>query len=166
MPPCRGPELTEADRGGIIALQKAKKTYAEISELMDGIPVSTVCRTIQRYNKYNTVKSLPRSGRPRILNPHKEARILQLIKANRKASFRTIAEQTGFTTARQVARVAERAGYHRRIARRKPFVSEATRTKRIQWAHANTGRNWHGVLWSDEVGLGTGNQPKRQMVTR
>ncbi|EUC54790.1 transposable element tc3 transposase, putative [Rhizoctonia solani AG-3 Rhs1AP] len=82
------------------------------------------------------------------------------------ADFRTISERVYNVTARQVESVAHKHGYHRCVARRKPFISEATIPKRIAWAEENERRDWQGVMWTDESKLETGQRPGQKRVTR
>ena len=61
-----------------------------------------------------------------------------------------------------------REGFHRRLAMRKPPISERNRVIRLQWAqeHANwTGEQWNSILWTDETWI-TGGRHTRTWVTR
>ena len=46
----------------------------------------TVSRIINRYHEYNTIKNLPRPGRPSILNERNECSLIRIVKKNRKLS--------------------------------------------------------------------------------
>lgn len=61
--------------------------------------------------------------------------------------------------------VAKRAGIHRQIAIRKPFICPATKAKRLQWARDNKGLDWHTVLFTDEVSLELGQDKTRPRVS-
>ncbi|CCO31564.1 Transposable element Tc1 transposase [Rhizoctonia solani AG-1 IB] len=65
-----------------------------------------------------------------------------------------------------VRKVAYDAGYRQRVARHKPFITAATRTKRLAWARANKNTNWEGVGWTDEAHIETGERPSHPCVTR
>lgn len=59
-------------------------------------------------------------------------------------------------------------GFARRIARRKPLISEVNRLLRLQWAleHLNwTREQWNTILWSDETWV-TGRKYTRTWVIR
>ncbi|KAL0929636.1 uncharacterized protein CTRU02_215535 [Colletotrichum truncatum] len=61
-----------------------------------------------------------------------------------------------------------RLGFARRVARRKPPITEANRQKRLVWAYAHvnwTMEQWRGILWSDETWI-TGGHHRKQYVTR
>ena len=43
-------------------------------------------------------------------------------------------------------------GFYARVSVRKPFVSEANRTRRLKWCEERKSWNdeWNSVIWSDE----------------
>ena len=62
----------------------------------------------------------------------------------------------------------QNAGYARRVARRKPPISERVRNLRLQWAieHVNwTQEDWQKILWSDETWV-NGDRHTKTYVTR
>jgi hypothetical protein len=61
-----------------------------------------------------------------------------------------------------------REGFSRRLAMRKPPITEQNRVKRLAFAHAHahwTVEDWKQVLWSDETWI-TGGRHTRTWVTR
>jgi transposase len=61
-----------------------------------------------------------------------------------------------------------RLGFNRRVARRKPPLSEVNRTKRLAFAHAHaawTKLQWDSILWTDETWV-TGGTHRPVYVTR
>ncbi|KAF8593762.1 hypothetical protein BDV93DRAFT_396950, partial [Ceratobasidium sp. AG-I] len=49
--------------------------------------------------------------------------------------------------------VAHKAGYRRRVARRKPFTSHRTALQRLHWALRNRRTDWSGFAWTDEANI-------------
>jgi len=62
-------------------------------------------------------------------------------------------------SARVVRRALHEEGFHRRIARQKPFLTPAQKTKRFNWAleHAHWEvEEWRRVIWTDEAAFNVG----------
>ena len=78
----------------------------------------------------------------------------------------SVSETVGNVMGRQVASVARAAGYCRRVAWCKPFLSKAAVRKQLAWARENGETDWRLVLWTDEVRLELGERPGRVFVTR
>ncbi|KAM4534543.1 uncharacterized protein V3H82_024456 [Fundulus diaphanus] len=66
----RGSEIPEGIRSAAVDLHKAGKGYKFISKTLE-IPPSTVRSIIVKWKRFNTVVTLPRSGRPTKANPRK-----------------------------------------------------------------------------------------------
>ena len=76
--------LTENGRGQIIGLYKNGISKVKISKILD-FPRTTVIRTIQNFEERGDVKSLPNSGRSKILNNVRKKELKKIIKKdNRK----------------------------------------------------------------------------------
>ena len=60
-------------------------------------------------------------------------------------------------------------GYHRRVARKKPPISETNRLLRLAWAieHENwTREQWNTILWTDETWVTSGKHTKTWVTRR
>ncbi|OAA58358.1 transposase [Akanthomyces lecanii RCEF 1005] len=67
-----------------------------------------------------------------------------------------------------IKRVLHRQGFRRRVARRKPPISEANRLKRKAFAEAHKGWSidqWADILWTDETWV-SGGTYRQVLVTR
>ena len=67
-----------------------------------------------------------------------------------------------------IRRALHKEGYHRRIARRKPPISEVNRVTRLAWAIEHrfwTREQWNRILWTDETWV-TAGRHTRTWVTR
>ena len=85
---------------------------------------------------------------------------------NRFHPYKEIADGVDGVSERQVQEIAHTAGYHRRVARRKPFLSVQVVKKRLLWAKENQDRDWNTVLWTDKATIETGQRPTACRVTR
>ncbi|KAH0610558.1 uncharacterized protein H6S33_012085 [Morchella sextelata] len=134
-----------------------------------GVPLSTVYSICQQ--PFTPVR--PRMGRPLILT--KPIR-LQLIatatssQANRRKPLMQIAEEIGITVnPRTLRKTFADAGYHRRVARVKPFLSPAAKIKRMNWADNLRGwdvADYQKIIWTDECAFNVGGFAGNTWVTR
>lgn len=68
-----------------------------------------------------------------------------------------------------VRNVLKAKGYHRRVARKVPYLTKKHKQARMSWAHMYGGftrRNWDRVIWSDECYIYLGDDWGRVYVTR
>jgi len=115
----------------------------------------------------------PRSGRPRALTPEQESELVDFVcasKENRRMTFLQLSLVlfSGVFGMWTIKRALYRLGFRRRIARRKPPISEANRVARLNWAleHVNwSPEQWAKILWTDETWI-TGGPHRKQYVTR
>lgn len=99
-----------------------------------------------------------KSGRKVLLNTPQRKRLIQWVTAsaeNRTTPWVEIPSILGLDCGEYAIRTAfKKEGYARRIARRKPPLSEENRKKRLDWAHEHlnwTDKQWDEILWSDET---------------
>lgn len=112
------------------------------------------------------------TGRPPILTQAQVEELVEFVCAsseNRRMSFQKLAEVMDFGVKKQAIRSALlREGFHRRLAMRKPPISETNQKIRKAWAleHVNwTMEQWYEILWTDETWI-TGGRHTRTWVTR
>lgn len=150
-------ETTIAERKIIVNLHNQCKSLAEISRIVSR-PRSTIQSIIDRYGLRKTLKNNARSGRPRKFNDHTGRVIIRMVKQNPKISAIKIVEhlKNNLNTDISVSTVRSflrNQGYHGRVARRKYFVSEANRKKRLLFANNNVTtpmEYWNRVIFTDE----------------
>jgi hypothetical protein len=128
---------------------------------------------IERYGREKTLVNKPRSGRPRCLSNSDTRFIVRQIKKDPKTSAPKIAADlmkrgvnVSVSTVRNVCR---EQGYHGRVARRKGWISEVNRKKRLQFAkdHQNKPAEfWDKVIFSDESKFNIFGSDGRQTVWR
>jgi len=89
---------------------------------------------------------------------------------NRRLPYTQVAEVEGIHLGRRaLRRVFESQGYHRRVARIKPFLSENSRTRRQQWGERFQDwrvEDWMDVIWTDECAFSVGEVTGTVWVTR
>ena len=166
MPPLGSHEFTPSKRGRILALHDENYPYRVISEKVRGCSASAAWKTVKRDEIHHTRKSLPRSGHPHAIDPRTERKVLRELKKNQFTPYGTVADELGDVTKRQVQKLAVSAGYHRRVAQRKPFLSKKAAQARWKWAKENEDRDWRKVIWTDEAKIETGERPGHRYVTR
>ena len=165
MPRKSNHEFTPSKRGRILALRDEKYSYRDIARKISDCTPLAAWKTVQRELKHHTRHTLPRSGRPRTLDDRTQRQIIKALRSNRFTPFTDIAAMLGCVTESQVRKTAHAAGYHHRDAHRKPYLTHQAATKRLQWAHANNGRDWGGICWTDEASIELGERPSHAMVT-
>ena len=82
-------DLTEAERNQIIGLFKGGATKAYIIETL-GFSKTTVYRTIRLYCEGESLKTQPRSGRPKLLNNEHQKTLKKIVKTNNRQSAEQI----------------------------------------------------------------------------
>jgi len=140
--------ITASLRSKIRALRNhAEWTFRRIAQEV-GVAVSTVFSIC-------SAPATPRKtkvGRPKILTTPIRKRLVDFATAsqkNRRLPYTEVAELAGVSADLRTLRTAFAAeGYHRRIARSRPFLSLKAKEKRLDWAqhYADWTRNdWHKV---------------------
>lgn len=133
------------------------KTYRKIAEVLQ-MKRNTVGNIIKRYRNEDRIHLIPQSGWPRIFTAWEEAHIVRQIKQNPKLSApklcSEIVQGTGKTANPQMVRhILQRAGFNGRLARKKLFVCERNRRKRLQFAKEFICKDtdwWQNVIFTDE----------------
>lgn len=150
-------ETTESERKIIIRLHNQCKSLSEIQKIVNRSR-STIHSIIDRYGERKTLVNKSRNGRPRKIDEHVGRIIIRKIKRNPRISAeKIVAELQQYneinvcaSTVRNFLRSNE---YHGRVARKKFYVSETNRKKRLEFArqHVNTSMNfWNRVIFTDE----------------
>ena len=113
-----------------------------------------------------------RSGSHPFLNTPMRKQLIDWVTGNaynRRVPWAEIPSCLGWTCGLKAIRTAFRKeGYARRIARRKPPISEKNRIDRLQWAMEHldgTEEQWFSILWSDETWVQPGVH-KKERITR
>lgn len=142
----------------------------EISQALK-LPLSTVGDIYSGYTP-RTPSKRPQ-GIGMILRTPQRDRLVEVATEsayNRRRPLTEIAELAGIKACNSTLRTTfARLGYHRRIARIKPFLTQLAKDKRLAWAleHAHwTVEDWSRVIWTDECALKVGEVSGNIWVTR
>lgn len=152
----KGKETTVEERKIVMHLHNQCKSLQSIADTI-GRPRSTVQSIIHRYCQRNTVQNMPRSGRPRLVTGKRERLLMRIIKKNSRTSAHRLAEEMANNgqsiSASTARRVSKQNGYNGCVARKKFFVSETNRKKRLSFAKQYVNKDpafWNKVIFSDE----------------
>lgn len=151
--------------GAIIATGKIAQSARQV-----GMPVTSAQYIWSNFKKKRTTANHHRSGRPPILTDRDKRHIEQVARKSRRKPFREIGNEldppVSETTIRNVLRAR---GYHRRIARRVPYLTKMQKIHRIVWARLYAKwkeADWAKVIWSDEAYIQLSDKRGRIFVTR
>lgn len=153
----KGKEIPLHIKRLIIKLRDEGKSLRQIGKIVDK-PHSSIQRVIQNFLDTGSLSARPRCGRPKKLSVREERKIIRKIKVNPKLSASNIAADLNATCNKRICpetvrNVLRTAGYHGRIARRKPYISKINRKKRIEFAKSHLNKSpefWNKIIWSDE----------------
>lgn len=146
------------DKRQLVIYHYAKgKSYREIGEIVN-LSKSTVGDIIKRYEKEDRIESIPQKGRPKLLTEHDKRWIMRKVKDDPRVSAPKLTTDLKVFTGKEVnpetvRRAIRENGYNGRIARKKPFINEVNRRKRLDFAklHELKDNNfWDTVLFTDE----------------
>lgn len=150
-------ELTLVMRDRIVNLRNNGSTYREIANILQ-LNLSTVYYVIRKYKSTGDIENGKRTGRPKVLTA-RESRLIE--KSVRKNPFissvelsNDLASCSGIcVTPRTIRNYLHKLGYKGRSARKKPYISETNRAKRLQFAYEYINKPlefWKKVIFTDE----------------
>jgi transposase len=135
-----------------------------------GIKASTVSDIWTKYKNTNTTKNQPRSGRPSKLTDRAQRLVVRNCIKDRQKPFQKVAQESNMNISERLVRnVAVDTGYHRRVARKVPFLTALQKKKRLAWAKefkSFSPHKWGNLIWSDECYIHLGDHNGRVYVTR
>lgn len=150
-------ELCAATREKIVLLKNQQKTYRQIADFL-GLNFSTVRYVIKRYEERGSTENSERKGRPKKLTPRLKRKIRKEALKNPVISSRELAAMVQSTsgvqvTSRTIRYALNSEGLHGRVPRKKPYISETNRKKRLAFAREYVQKPlsfWENVVFSDE----------------
>lgn len=150
-------EISFEIRVKIQLLHEQGKTQKEIAKLVK-CSRCAVQSAIKRFAETGTHANKPRTGRNRVTTSREDRKLIrESVKDRKKTSSELAAaltEETGKSiSARTARRRLVEAGLKGCKARKKPWLSQENKKKRLDWAlrHQHfTEEDWSNVLWSDE----------------
>lgn len=150
-------ELSLGERKIVINMHRMGKSYTEIGKLVKRSR-STIQKVVNRFKQENRIENKARTGRPRKLSEREERYICnEAWKDPKKSAVKLAVEvQKNFDTTvheETIRRVLHKSNLKSYSARKKPYVSEINRKKRLEFAKKYKGVEpefWKKVIWSDE----------------
>lgn len=165
----KGCQHDTSKKNQLIGAIRSGKTIAQSARLVD-MPYSTASDIWKKYRKTGSTRNLPRSGRPSKLTEATKRFIVRTALKTRRAPFREISNQLeGEVCEETVRSVLRERGYHRRVARKVPYLTRSHKQARMSWARMYAKykkRDWGRVMWSDECYVYLGDDRGRIYVTR
>ncbi|GIY61972.1 HTH_Tnp_Tc3_2 domain-containing protein [Caerostris extrusa] len=113
------------------------KLFREIGKIV-GRTHSSIQRVINNYTSSKSIISKPRSGRPSKLTACEKRYVFKSVRLNPRISgFQIANEVRDLKTLHEdtIRKILKKAGYHGRVARRKPHISAVNRQKRLHFAN-------------------------------
>ena len=149
-------ELSLFQHGEIIGAWKCGGSIRKIAEKLNHT-ITTVQKVISTYRDHGYEKPPPRTGKIKKITDRDDRALRKIIKGNRKINIHEIKESFIESTSKEISentlrRHLHEIGFYGRVGVRKPFISEANRKKRLNWAKERQlwKDEWDGVIWSDE----------------
>ena len=128
--------LTEFMKGQILQAHRLGSSGRSIAkELM--VSKSSVCDFLRRYRATGIITRKEGSGRSKKLSERQRRRIIREVRMNRFISAFDIRETLGIRSCydRTIrAAIKDSGGFKSYWAAKTPFISEANRVRRVQWA--------------------------------
>ena len=171
-PKRRTPLLTRDQRIQVQTLRGAGWSRGDIVCHFRSLGVLCTERQVQWAEAHRSTPQKHRCGVRSILDTPTRHRIIEFIissQRTRRMSYIQLSEEMSlFVSEAIIRRALRKEGYFRRIARKKPPISEKNARLRLAWAleHVNwTREQWDLILWTDETWV-TDGRHRRVWVTR
>ena len=153
--------LTRDQRRDILLMRSLGKTYAEIAAFLN------VTQHAVQYtcNLQKASPSKTKRGPPSKLSQEQIDELETFIrqsKDTRRMSYQELGDLF-LVSADCIKRALKKRGYQRRVALRKPPVTEKNRVLRLEWAREHlhwTEEQWYSILWTDETWVNPGHHRK------
>ncbi|GFU49051.1 transposable element Tcb1 transposase [Trichonephila clavipes] len=166
-------ELDVTVKSMIIQLRNKGLTYRAIGIQLN-ISLFTVRSIVKKFNETGSIKNKVRSGRPGMFSAREKRSIIKEVKKNPKISAPQLAKNVANTShktlsAQTIRNVLHEESYYGRAARKKPFISERNRRKRLDFAkhHVNLSDEfWNTDIFPDESKFNIFGSDGRQYVWR
>ena len=150
--------LSSEEQSQIVGMHKADAKGVEIAAEL-GHPKTTVYTIIKRFESHGTVEGLKLTGRPRKLSERSCRIVMHALLTNRRQTLTDITNQSSLDVSMWCVRNAlHESGFYNRVAQKKPFLTDAHKRKRFEFAFAH--RKWMSEEW-EKVKFGQMNQHLR-----
>jgi predicted transcriptional regulator len=150
-------------------MKRVQDLYMQIVELYEnglrdqlelakklGVSQSTVSRYLSKWKRNIPVEDVRGRGKPLTFSPIERTVLGRIVTDNQLMSSSEIThkmlEVTGKTCPpRTIRNTLGKMSYANSIPRIVPLLTDAAKTRRVEWSHANTEQDWSHVFFSDET---------------
>jgi transposase len=163
------PQVDTPTKNRIVGYANATGNAAEAGrkENVDPQTAQHICR---RFKKTGSAARKQGSGRLTKLTDRDRRQIVRIAQKGRRLAFGEVRNQaTADISTSTIRRVLADEGYHRRVARKVPYLTKVHKQARLAWAKRNKGmgsEDWRKIIFSDECYIHLGNKQGRIYVTR
>jgi transposase len=162
-------KLTMEQRCEVLAKVKEGYSYRKVAQIMK-IHYLTVFGIVRKHAATNSVRDLPRDGRPKKTTVREDRMLVRMSMKNRRMTSSDIRKQSAVDISTStVRRRLLKAGLQGCVAAKKPLLTVAHKKARLDFArrHKDWGvEEWKRVLWSDESSFQMFCGAKRAYVRR
>ena len=145
--------LNSKEKSQIVGMHKAGAKGVEIAAKL-GHPKTTVYTVIKRFENRRTVEGPKSTGHPQKLSERSCRIVTCAFLTNCRQTLIDITNQFGLDVNTWCGRNAlHLSGFYNRVAQKKPFLSNAHKCKRFEFAFAHqkwTNEEWEKVIWTNE----------------
>ncbi|KAJ5670851.1 uncharacterized protein N7477_006214 [Penicillium maclennaniae] len=129
-------ELDVWTRTKIVELKTvALWSYKQIQREYPSIPLSTIKYTVKKANERNMNISLPRSGRPKVLDEANRQKIIDKVHAEPRVQYADLlAEVSNKCKKDSIARLLSVEGLKKWRVMKRPYLKDEHAAKRLSWA--------------------------------
>jgi transposase len=136
----------------------------------ENVPPRTAQNLIQRFKEMGSTANKLRTGRPSKLTEYDKRQIIRTARKNRRMPLTELTNQIATkVSVGSIRRVLAAHGYHRRVARKVPFLTPHHKHLRLIWAKMNKNlraRDWYRIIFTDECYVWVNDKCGRIFVTR
>ncbi|PPR07123.1 hypothetical protein CVT26_012771 [Gymnopilus dilepis] len=162
-------ELDTPTKNRIIGYWRATGNAAEAGR-KENVKPRVAQYVVQHYKERGTTANKPRTGRPSKLTEYDKREIVRVARKNRRMPLAEITNNIATkVSVATVRRVLAARGYHRRVAKRVPFINHKHKQLRYAWGRMYRKwkrRRWRHVIFSDECYICLGDKRGRIFITR
>src|SRR5579859_1573388 len=151
----KGKELMDAQKGAILALLPLY-SHAEIGARL-GIYPDTITKFVKHAQECDSIKNLPRPGRPRKLSNAAVRYLVRNAESECRVPFKELRNSCNIDVSIQtMRRRLQEEGIRKWRAVKRPLLTQKHANERLAWARAHrnwTVDDWKRVIWSDETAV-------------
>ena len=163
------PQVDTPTKNQIVGYANATGNAAEAGR-KENIDPRTAQRIYKRFKETGSTARKQGSGHPTKLNNLDRREIVRNARKNYRMAFGELRNQaTADISTTTVWRVLAEEGYHRRVAKKVPYLTKDHKRARLAWAKRNKdmdSKDWQKIIFSDECYIYLGDKQGRIYVTR